>query len=86
MAPVKIYWLVRIMTRIKQARTRAAGYRGSLNTQDFAPKVPTPAERLANVRSAAQVAGCMIRIWGTDTEAQRAAIAALELVESEAIQ
>ena len=32
-------------TRVKQDRTRASGFRGSLNTQDYAPLALSPAAR-----------------------------------------
>jgi hypothetical protein len=76
------------MTRTKSAKAKTPSGRGHGFTDDaqkYERLAPTDAERLANVRSAAQVAGSMIRIWGTGTEAQQAAMAALELVEREAM-
>lgn len=72
------------MTRIKQPRTRKAGFRGSLNTQDFPRKVYTPAERRVILRDMTSHYVAMLGVWGTGTKLQQTAKAACELVIMEA--
>lgn len=52
------------MTKIKRDRTRKAGFRGSMNSQDFPRTVYTPAQKRHYLRQHARTFVAMIRIWG----------------------
>ena len=69
-------------TRIKQNRTRRAGYRGVFNEQDHPPTVHTPVQRALILRNAARFFTAMIETWGAGRRAESTAkAAALALVD-----
>ena len=80
-AAEQIYRVVEMMAvRQKQARTRKAGYRGSMNTQDFAPTIMTPALRRQRLRELATNFLGLMGPWCEGRQAEtiaRAAVRAL---------
>ena len=70
------------MTTLRRARTRKAGYTGSMNEQDLPMPTYTPAERAARLRHAATQFVGMVQTWGNGRKAEAVAkAAALALVD-----
>ena len=64
-------------TRIKHARTRKAGYRGSMNEQDFPPVIHTPAYRRQRLREVVKIFLAHLAVWGDGRQAEMVARAAV---------